>query len=502
MERALASIGVEVRRRPSDPAPQVGVSGEPSGLRLLGFQVRNMALEVSAGAGTPPSDLDAATEAGGGGAVTPLVVGWLSSAGTPAAALARTAMGDQDLSEPNALVFPTFVLAAFLADATRRGAPAAVAADVPLAFLAAERSTDLCSQVSDYLDQTLQDVLDPTAEFDVPWLEAVIDQYAPMYRGNLELFRTTIGALALLAYATSVARPWTVLAIPDPEQVSYSVEGEEPVEGEVRVTVDAGGETFADDVRPCAALAGIELESAPTDGADLFWDPSGLAPHAQATEADSALDGDSGSLSYETAMESREDAENGDPQTAEMSVLVGVDRKEMRDLAAAVGAILLGPAQGGPAGGAVVSLYQKMKPALAEMMFPAAVASIGVTFHTQPSPSPTVTEPSIEGTWVGTWENDPSFGDPPANGGFTLTLEQRGRNVTGTGEVTGQTCVGHVTIEGSVRGSTVELSLSGERNVSSFSATWEGDSMSGTWSSIACGTADIQVFGTWQAARA
>ncbi len=94
--------------------------------------------------------------------------------------------------------------------------------------------------------------------------------------------------------------------------------------------------------------------------------------------------------------------------------------------------------------------------------------------------SPTEETGTLTGTWVGTWENDPIFGNPPANGGFTLTLDQKGGNVSGTGQVTGETCVGHVTIEGSVRGSTVELSLSGERNVSSFSAAWKGDSMSGT----------------------
>jgi hypothetical protein len=504
-EEALAAVGVEVKVLPSDEAPQVTSSGELSTVRFLRFQVRNMALELSAGAGTPAEDLDTATEAGGGAAVTPLMVGWLTSAGTPAAALARSAMGDQDLGEPKTLMFPTLAIAAFLADATRGGTTESAwrgaETDIqPAAFGAP--ANDLCSQVSSYLGETLQGVLDPKAEFDVPWLKAVIDQYAPLYGEDPDLFRRTVGALALLAYATSVARSWTVLATPDPSRVAYSIEGEASTEGEVRVTVEAGGSFFAEEVRPCASLARIELDgSAPTDGASVGWDTGGLAPHATAAEADDELEGAQASLTYETTAESRDAAEKGSPRTAEMTVLVAVERSEMENLDDAVSSILLDEGQAGPLETAVKALYQEMQPTLVELMTPKAVASIEVTFHTLPTPSPTEEAGALTGTWLGTWQNGPSFGDPPAQGGFTLTLEQQGGDVFGAGEVTGATCIRHVTVSGSVQGSTVELSLSGARDVATFSATLEGDSMSGTWSSIACGTTDTEVYGTWQAER-
>ena len=129
---------------------------------FLQFQVRNIALELSTGAGITGEDLDAATTAGGGAAITPLLVGWLQSAGTPAADLARSAMEGQALAEPKAVVFPTLALAAFLADATRIGATtsAGAVAEAQFTLLGASTGGDFCSQVSAYLDQTLRDVLD------------------------------------------------------------------------------------------------------------------------------------------------------------------------------------------------------------------------------------------------------------------------------------------------------------------------------------------------------
>lgn len=98
---------------------------------------------------------------------------------------------------------------------------------------------------------------------------------------------------------------------------------------------------------------------------------------------------------------------------------------------------------------------------------------------------------------MGTWKNDNDL----AAGGFTLKFEQTGVNVTGTGRVSGKTCVRDVTVEGTGRGSAVKLVLYGERDLAVHGAV-EGDFMSGTWSSIACGTTDYGPTGTWQAKRA
>ena len=495
---ALARIGIDVRTLPSDAEPLATPSGETSVVRFLRFQVRNMALELSTGAGTAGADLDGASVAGGGGAISSLLVGWLRSAGTSASALARSLLRGQSLADPKTVVFPTFIIAAFLADATRGERTASGDGNDLQAFTEAS-SADFCSQVSDYLDQSLQEVLNPQARFAAPWLKAVIEQYAPMYQGDAALFRTTVGALALLTYATSIARSWSVMADPVPGQVNYSIEGSDPVQGEVRVTVATGDRVYADEVQPCASLAQIELAASPTDGASVYWDPSGLGSQAKATDADATLDVNQASLTYETTAESQDAAQNGDPQTVQMSVLVVVDREEMRSLAAAVAAILLSPAQDGPAASAMKSLYTQMEPRLGPMMFPRAMATIDVVFHTPPTtPSSTPEGSAVSGTWVGTWVND--LGNPPATGGFTWILSQEGESVSGTSRFSGPTCVHEVPIDGTVHGSALKLPMPSEWDIE-FVGIVKGDSMSGTYTATACGMPDFIVTGTWQAER-
>ena len=60
----LADAGVTVRLRPGeDPLAPVE---DPSGIELLRFQVRNLALEANAGGGTLGADLDTLTVESGG----------------------------------------------------------------------------------------------------------------------------------------------------------------------------------------------------------------------------------------------------------------------------------------------------------------------------------------------------------------------------------------------------------------------------------------------------
>jgi hypothetical protein len=496
----LANAGVETRTLPSDAAPITPATGDPSALQFLKFQVRNMALEAAAGAGSTGADLDAATTAAGGGPVTPLLDGWMQEAGTPASELAASALRGQDLEHPGTSVIPTLALAAFVADATRGGTDAG-AQDIELA---AFRADDFCSEVTSYLEDVLAQVADPQAQFKVPWLQAIIDQYAPMYANDPARFRRTVGALALLAYATSIARSWTITANGDPPENTYSIEGEDPVEGDVNVTVDAGSGALADEVQPCAELAGIELGGAPTNGASLFWDPSGLSPHASPSSADPELDENAqASLTYEMTAESKEAADQGTPQSAQMSVLVVVNHEEMRTLAGAVAKILLGP-NTGAVSSAVKQLYLKMQPKLAAMMFPSAVAEIGVTFHTtpSPSPSPSPTDVGVTGTWAGTWQND----NGAADGGAVFTIVQQGTSISGTTQVSGETCVRHGVMTGSVHGNRITAHIEAIRDLD-LEGTIDGDSMAGTWSGINCGPpfappgVHVVVTGTWEATR-
>jgi hypothetical protein len=487
----LATLGVETRVRPSDSAPITAITGNPSPVHLLRTQVRNLALERSGGGGTKAADLDALTAAGGGGPISALLAGWASTGTTPGAKLGATLLGHGGPPDLAGKVFPTLAVVEFIADVD--GASGATSFR-PSNLLAT--SGDYCSEISAYLSDALNGIVNSTA--DPPaWLQQLIDLYAPQYKDNAALLQKTIGALALLSYATSLARPWTVSLLPDPASVAYGITGEDPVGGEVDLTVLSGADVFADDVADCASLADAQLASVPVEGSSVAWDSSGLGAHATDVAGQSQVD-DLGvaALTYQTATESKDDADNGDPVTAQMSVNAWVDRAEMTALAAVVKSILLGDAAGSPAGGTVQALYQAMEPTLNTVMRPSGFAVIDVTFH-QPaaSPSPSQAESDVTGTWDGTWAID-GYGN---TGDFTMELIQSGDDFSGTVESTNTDCPTG-TVEGTLDGSSVTFGWVLSEVPVSFTGTKDGASMSGTWSAVSCSNS-ISITGIWEATK-
>ena len=280
----LARLGIETRVRPSDAAPIAAVTGKRSAVRLLRLQVRNLALERAGGGGTKGADLDALTSAGGGGPVSALIAAWAAAGTTPGATLAASLVGAGGALEPAAKVFPTLALVAFVADVD--GGSGAVSSGTSIRLVS---SSSYCAEISAYLSDALNGIVNSTA--DPPaWLKQLIDLYAPQYKDNPGLLQKTIGALALLGYATSLARPWTVSLVPDPAAVAYGIEGQDPVEGEVDLTVLSGADVFADDVADCASLADAQLASVPVEGSSVVWDSSGLGAHATDVAGQSQVD--------------------------------------------------------------------------------------------------------------------------------------------------------------------------------------------------------------------
>ncbi len=503
----LASLGIETRVRPSDTAPLSTPTGDRSLVRLLRLQVRNLALEQAGGGGTRGADLDALSAAAGGGPVSTLVAGWLASARTPAAtwaaSLRREAPGD-----PKANVVPTLALVAFLADASgNRKASGPPPEAVSVMFRGAggatfdgaagqAASSDLCADVSAYLSATLSSIVDSTAE-PPAWLKQVIDQYAPQYKNNPGLLRRTIGAIALLTYATSLARPWTVSLVPAPAAVAYGVEGQDPVTGDVNLTVLSGADVFATDVADCASLANAQLASIPVKDSLVVWDASGLGAHATEAQADPKVDENgAASLTYTTATESKDTAQNGDPVTTQVWVSGWVNRAEMAPLAAVVKSILLGDAAGSPAGATAKALYQAMEPTLNTVMRPSGFALIDVTYHTpKASPSPSQVEADLTGNWNGTW----AINGYPNTGDFTMKLVQSGSSFSGT-VVSSNTDCPTGTVNGTVAGSNVTFGWVLSAVPVQFTGAISSTSMSGTWSAVSCSNG-ISLTGIWQATK-
>ena len=488
----LASVGIETRVRPSDVAPITAVIGDRSAVRLLRHQVRNLALERSSRGGTTGADLDAVSAAAGGGPISELLAQWAASGATPAAAFAASFLPGNASEDPTAAVFPTIALLAFVADVEAGTGGASSRASIRLAV-----STGYCADVSTYLSEALGDIIDANA--DPPaWLQGLIDQYAPLYANDPALLRKTIGAVALLSYATSLARPWTVSLVTDPAAVAYGIEGQDPVEGGVDLTVLSGADVFGDDVADCSSLADAQLASVPVEGSTVIWDATGLDGHASQASATATVDnlGTAG-MSYEVTTESQEDAQNGDPVSGQMSVSAWVDRAEMAQLAGVVKAILLGDAAGSPAGATVQALYQAMESTLNTVMRPGGFALIDVTYHRPTaSPSPSHEESGLSGTWDGTWAID----GYDTVGGFTMELVQSGDSFSGPVDITNTDC-SNGTVEGIIDGPSISFGWVLTPQPVQFTGTLSGASMSGTWSAIACSDSTISLTGTWEATK-
>ncbi len=199
----LAAIGVDVRARPDDAAPLVATVGEGSAVHLLRLQVRAMAMERVIGSGILGTRLDDVMKSGDGGPLSGLIAGWAKKGGTPAAKYAASLIRAAPAGSANGPVFPRLALVAFLADLTRGAASARGGSNV-----LAISSTSFCGDLSAYVGDALNGIFSVSGSIPA-WLQNLVTAFAPQYANDPDLFQHTIGALGLLVYATTLAKPWT-----------------------------------------------------------------------------------------------------------------------------------------------------------------------------------------------------------------------------------------------------------------------------------------------------
>lgn len=380
----LARAGVTVRMDPG--LPPLGAVSAPSRVEFLHFQVRNMALEASAGGGSPGSDLDEFSATDGGPAISPLIAGWARTAGTPAASAAQELLGDVAGTDSSALRIPMLVMALFLADLTPGDATGANTATAQLAAAATDGPPlEFCDYLAGYLSEVLEGILDPELPMAPDWLDDAIELYAGI-ESDPERLRRAVGAMALLVYATSISRPWVVVMTAAPLSVHYIVDGSELTDPSksVRVSVDTGEGVFADEVRPCAELADASLAETELEGTRVTFVAPGIVKHGTDIEGDLELDENgNAALAYQTKGETREAHDEGTPRSEAVIVWAILERQDIDELKTLVQGLLTGGSLG-VAAPAVNAAYERLKPALEDRLLPRGWQAVEVTWHQLP----------------------------------------------------------------------------------------------------------------------
>ena len=397
----LASAGVAVRIKPAD-APLVTPAGQ-SRVGLLRFQVRNLALDVRGG-GLRGSDLDDVAAANGGLPASYLIAAWAESAGTPAATAGSKLIGGAESIDPPAMRIPALAVALFLADMLP--GPAAEAARPRFATIGQTAATaGFCEEVGAYLTGVLEGMLDPKQPLAPAWLEGAIDRYALLENDPVKL-RNAIAATAMLVYATSISRPWVVEMVATPGAVHYLVGDEGDLTGvpsdSIRIGVDPGEGTFAEEVNGCAELASAQLADTDVDGSPVSWIMPRLEAHADdipVDDVDDELDenGTAG-VEYTTLEETQEVHDKGTEGRESAIVWAFVERQDVTSLKTLVEQLIGGTGILAPN---VRAVYDRVKPRLDSLLVPRAWEQVDVSWHEAPKPTPpprpTPTEPCVEG---------------------------------------------------------------------------------------------------------
>ncbi len=403
----LAAAGVAVRIAPSD-SPLAAPVGQ-SRVALLRFQVRNLALEARGG-GTPGSELDEFAAENGGSPVSYLIAAWAQSAGTPAAAAASELLGDTASVDPPALHIPGLVTTLFLADLLQ-GPAAEPARPVPAATSGTSAAeTGFCDEVGAYLSGVLDGMLDPTQALAPAWLAGAIDRYAVLETDPVRL-RNAVASTAILVYATSISRPWLVHMTYSPLGEAHYIVGEDELTvapKEVRVTVDPGDGSFAEEVKGCAELADAQLTETEIDDSPVVWVAPGIESHATEGEEDDVDDEldehGTAAYAYQTKGETDETHKKGTLQSETVVAIAIIQRQDIGALKTLVEQLITGSGVLAPN---VQAVYDRLKPELEALLYPRGWQTVDISWHGAPSPTP-APRPST-----------PPTTDPSGSGGGT-----------------------------------------------------------------------------------
>jgi hypothetical protein len=278
IEQALAEVGVGVYASTVDRSPVKPVRPPAVPLRLLSWQARSLALDVTTpGAGLSGEDLDRIAPVPADYVPTSyLVASYVKSGSTAGARLARALLGTQDWLHPGAISFPILVLVFLIADTARAAEQGLTTPGASPATLAVKTFTvsSLCSTLANWEDQVFDSLFslltvgpstNPVLNFlGTIWdagiglveqaLKAVIAAItAPM----VAVIRTIIAVIGVAAEAVSFVRNLSLHLTANPIVNRYSGNP-----GTVTATLgDPDGADWPQALQDCFASFGFQLPS-------------------------------------------------------------------------------------------------------------------------------------------------------------------------------------------------------------------------------------------------
>lgn len=291
----FGDLGIEII---DDPAEVAVVDG----FQVWSFQVENMQQEIAVGDGLFGTELDRLVGAPGGMPFSYLVAGWITGAGTPAAAAAAEIMGDQQWEFAPSLIYPNAVLMLMVADSLRaQGAIGAAAAgsltvqqggvllDAVGPVHAAEEG-GLCTKLSNWVDGVVNWIFDKFTigiEGD-EWYEwaarvwnAAVEWARDKVKGAIEVatdvlldpIRRVLAAAGSVSMVVTHLKRWEVQIVVPPQAPELAVGDEPDVIETALVQVETGlQKPWPDLVDDCASVAGVPLpDPSKTQGSNVEW---------------------------------------------------------------------------------------------------------------------------------------------------------------------------------------------------------------------------------------
>jgi len=286
--------------------------------------------------------------------------------------LARDLLGPQDWKHAPQVVFPTIVLALFVADATRvetkstRGATgttgfpvlAMIRVPVPQIGFAdgTELATGLCSAISGFVDSTLTSIFNVLRIHGLPpfwslllnvavsFLQGAVGGFITVLtKPIVGLLQTAAGILATATMVVSYLRPWKVTVQAEPASNRFAVGTEAPIGGRLKLQVTTSGEglDWPPAVLDCARSLGQDLTTVAFDDSKISWHVDhGMPEFADKISADTVVAKDKTAyFTYHTQNESVE-AAKGAPKYGSLGVTATLERGAVRKLADLINGII------------------------------------------------------------------------------------------------------------------------------------------------------------------